>query len=416
MSWIRSIFSKGKKKSADEYPVLFNGLYRFNHSNIIADKNLNGCEISDTLFIEGDIKESTIGLVFGENYGLNILKNMKERFNNQFPSSLVITTPSGNSDIYSKLPSIEIPSLSEEEMTFFQGKKWYTANEERINSYVDKLISNKSLVFLFPENNAFVLGLFEEIALYILSSGKQPVMFVHLPIAEKNITDEFSIMTFLYGLSRKSQKNPLPYVLVDDEKLIKNNQNKDSEEVLATFVRREANLIADFIIGLQQSSEFYRVDQSNFLRIFKEARGICRLISFDVYDNNPELSNLLTKIHEGDSFPSKSKATRGFFLIQPGPSGLTTASYRLIRESFSNSDVIFSFMQKRENGAILRGILSYNILPREVLKRLENLGKLSINLYDELGNRIVFEDSTFLGAVFDASKWVISLPVVEKLK
>ncbi len=416
MSWVRSIFSKGKKKSADEYPVLFNGLYKFNHSNIITDKDLNGCEISDTLFIEGDIKESTIGLVFGENYGLNILKNMKDRFNNQFPPSLIITTPSGNSDIYSKLPSIELPSLSEEEMTFFQGKKWYTANEERINSYVDKLISNKSLVFLFPENNAFVLSLFEEIALYILSSDKQPVMFVHLPIAEKNITDEFSIMTFLYGLSRKSQKNPLPYVLVDDEKLIKNNQNKDSEEILATFVRREANLIADFIIGLQQTSEFYRVDQSNFLRIFQDARGICRLISFDVYDNNPELSNLLIKIHEGDSFPLKSRATRGFFLIQPGPTGLTTASYRRIRESFSNSDVIFSFPQKRENGAIIRGILAYNILPREILKRLENLGKLSISLYDKLGNRIMFEDSTFLGAVFDASKWEISLPVVEKLK
>ncbi|MCE7739392.1 MAG: hypothetical protein KAU62_09425 [Candidatus Heimdallarchaeota archaeon] len=416
MSWIRSIFSKGKKKSADEYPILFNGLYRFNHSNIITDKDLNGCEISDTLFIEGDIKESPIGLVFGENYGLNILKSMKKRFNGQLPSSLVITTPSGDSDIYSKLPSIELPSLSEEEMTFFQGKKWYTANEERINSYVDKLISNKSLVFLFPENNAFVLALFEEIALYILSSNKQPVMFVHLPVAKKNIIKEFSIMTFIYGLLRKSQKNHLPYVLVDEEKLIKNNQNKDSEEILATFVQREANLITDFIIGLQQPSEFYQVDQSNFLRIFKDARGICRLISFDVYDNNPELSQLLAKIDEGDSFSLKTRATRGFFLIQPGPIGLTTASYRRIRERFSNSDVIFSFLQKRENGAILRGILTYNILPREVLKRLENLGKLLISLYDELGDRIMFEDSTFLGAVFDASKWAISLPVVEKLK
>jgi len=416
MSWIRSIFSKGKKKSADEYPVLFNGLYRFNHSNIINDKDLNGCEISETLFIEGDIKESPIGLVFGENYGLSILKNIKKRFNGQLPPSLVITTPSGDSDTYSKLPSIELPSLSEEEMTFFQGKKWYTANEERINSYVDKLISNKSLVFLFPENNAFVLGLFEEIALYILNSNKQPVMFIHLPVAEKNIIEEFSIMTFIYGLLRKSQKSHLPYVLVDDTKLIKNNQNKDSEEVLATFAQREANLIADFIVGLQQPSEFYQVDQSNFLRIFKDARGICRLISFDVYDNNPELSHFLAKIDEGDSFPLKTKATRGFFLIQPGPKGLTTASYRRIRESFSNSDVIFSFLQKRENGAILRGILTYNILPREVLKRLESLGKLLINLYDELGNRILFEDSTFLGAVFDASTWVISLPVVERLK
>ncbi|MHA1446334.1 MAG: hypothetical protein ACTSSN_06570, partial [Candidatus Heimdallarchaeaceae archaeon] len=82
----------------------------------------------------------------------------------------------------------------------------------------------------------------------------------------------------------------------------------------------------------------------------------------------------------------------------------------------SNSDVIFSFLQKRENGAILRGILAYNILPKEVLKRLENLGKLSISLYDELGNRIMFEDSTFLSAVFDAAKWEILLPIVEKLK
>ncbi len=416
MSWIRSIFSKGRKKSVDEYPVLFNGLYKFDHSNIISDKELKGCEISETLFIEGDIKESPIGLVFGENYGLNILKSIKKRFNNQLPSSLVITAPSGNSDVYSQLPLIELPPLSEEEMTFFQGKKWYKANEERINSYVDKIIKNKSLVFLFPENNAFVLGLFEEIALYILNSDKQPVMFVHLPIAEKNIINEFSVMTFLYGLSRKSQKNHLPYVLIDDEKLIKSNPNKDSEEILATFIQREANLIADFIIGLQQPSEFYQVDQSNFLRIFKDARGICRLISFDVFDNNPELSHLLAKIDKADSFPLKTRATRGFFLIQPGPSGLTTANYRRIRESFSNSDVIFSFLQKRENGAILRGILAYNILPREVLKRLENLGKLSISLYDELGNRIMFEDSTFLGAVFDASKWEISLPIVEKLK
>ncbi|MHA1202848.1 MAG: hypothetical protein ACTSQ4_10035, partial [Candidatus Heimdallarchaeaceae archaeon] len=63
MTKISSIFGKKKRKEKEEQPSFFNGLYKFNHQNIVknsqtSEKILLGSEKSDTLFLETTTKSS----------------------------------------------------------------------------------------------------------------------------------------------------------------------------------------------------------------------------------------------------------------------------------------------------------------------------------------------------------------------
>ncbi len=385
MSRMKAILKRGKKKDRD-YPKQVNGFLEFNYRGIISDNRteenpLIGCESSDTLYLEGEYRETPVSLILTGSYGEAISENLNKRFSNSNPSAIYLGF---NTDFQksSDLPSIVLPPEDREINSFLQGKNWYQKNEERIKSYVKKAIRNTSIAFIFLDNNPFILGLMQNVITYIKDMKTQPVLFLHLPSEVDKINEEFSILAFIYNILKKETSFNAPIVIVDEKYALKLNSNISIEEMRNMIIQREANLIADLLLGISQSSNFYHTDQSNFDRIFRESNGICQLFSLDIYDNNPDLSYLFKRHKKACSFLSTEKPTRGYVIIQSGNEGLKTEIYQNIREFYGNSDVILSILSKRANGAIIRGVYSFISTPRNLLDRYSKFDKVSVLLYD----------------------------------
>jgi len=407
---MKSIFQRAKNKEED-FPKKFNGFLEFNHSGIIvnsktAETPLIGCETSDSLFLETTNKDSSIGLILTGEYGKGLCKGFRKRIKNQLSSALYIGFNGTLSDL-SDISRVILPEENKPIMSFSQGKKWYKMNEARVVSYIDKIIRSKSLLFVFLDNNPFILGVMQSVLEHIKASKIKPILFLHLPADESDFSRTFSVLAFVYNILKKESRLDTPIVLIDDKYALKQNSNTTLEELSEKLLFREANVIADIMFGTSMNSEFYHTDFSNFGRIFENLKGICSLFSFDAYDNNPDLSKLFKLSDKSSSYSGKQKPTRGYVFIQPGPEGLKTDSYQKIREFIGNSDIILSILNQRGNGALVRGILSYVSTPKVLTDKFSKLDKITVELYDSENQKIIVNDEQLFDEVLNANEYKV---------
>lgn len=420
MSKIGSLFGKKKRKEKEEQPSFFNGLYKFNHQNIVKNSQtskeiLLGSEKSDTLFLETDTRFSSFGYIFAGKTGIKILSQMKKRIRENFPSTLILSTLSEFESINDKLPFIEVPEKPLEDQTFFQGNQWYLTNKDRIDDRLSRLHRDVSIVFIFVENNAFLLGLLNPLLKFFENTTVQPVLVLSLPDDEGALSETVSVLAFIYNSLNKEDSIKIPFILFDENILVKANPTMILSELSTKFTDRIANIFCDIMLGSLTTSTFYQTDLSNFIRIFENVRGPCNLVSIDIYDNKPKISSLLAqkKLYES-SFSVKKDATRGFVVIQPGNKGISTKEYRNLRDRYANLDVNISILEKRNNGSIIRGIFTYNELPKSLLKRYEELSELYIEILDDQDNISEYLDLTNLEDLLNKQRYRINIRVKEE--
>ncbi len=399
MSKLKSVFSKRRKKTKEDVPKKYNGLYQFDHENIIndslqTDAVLNGCVKSNTLYLDGELKTKSFGLIFSGKRGCEILSVMKERLTDNFPESLVIAEKGDCELLDKKIPSLEVPENPTSKQTFSMGIKWFKTNQVSFRSYIERTFRDVSFIFLVLDNNAFNFGVISKIIEILKEKEIQAVLLLNFPIVlpismdtdEINLItrESVSVLSFIHYLMKKDSSESFPFIIFDESMLIKQSSMDLKLDVLREkMIHREANLLVDIMIGSQISSEFYRTEFGSFTRTFENAKGLCNLFSLDIYDNKPLLSEIVKQRKILESFEMKDKSTRGFIIIQPGPNGLPTSDFSKIREQYSNLDVIFSVQKRRENGAVVRGIFSYIDLPKQILNRFGILSEVIIELVDE---------------------------------
>ncbi len=411
---MKALFSKKGKKIEGDPPEKYNALYNFNFESIIkqskmTDNPLSGSESSDTLFIEAEIDKISSGLIFTENYGNEIIKAMNNQIKDKFPSSLLISRSNISQDLGVKIPFLKTPTLKLIENTFSRGIAWYEENQEKITQELNKQFKDTSLIFIFVENDAFIIGLITKIVEYLKGKNLQPILSFHIPPHEVEVIQEFTILTTIHRLMKKSTDFDVPFILYDENNLIKANPNIALDILRSKLYNREAHIISDFLIASQAPSEFYHVDLSNFLRVFTEIKGPCLIFSVDVYDNNPVLSKLLKNNKFAWNFISEHKFTRGFLVIQPGTQGLITKEYQRIRKKYSNLDVIFSIHPKRTNGALIRGIFTSNMLPKQILAKYDLYSKIVVEIYDENEERVGTLNLLDLDVIWEKTNYLIKV-------
>jgi len=411
MSWITSIFGKKDKGIKAEVPELFNALYEFNHNKIIEnsqneENKLDGCEISDTLFLEGLKSVDSIGFLFVGSEGLETLSIMHSITSN-IAASLLLANDDILSDNTLRVPTIELPSISEPKDTFFEGSGWYENNKEKIKDSVQKLIKDVSLVFIFTDNTSFNFGLLKKIIAFIKIHDIQPVIILKLPPKNTELSNEISTLMFIYSISQAREEESFSYLLLDEELLKKSNKTISSDVLTKKFQHRIATVIVDLISASQIPSKFYQIDQSNFIRIFDNCLGPCKLLSYEIYDNKPSLSGLLNNLKLAESFNTKQQAARGFLVIQPGPKGLQTKEYRLMRNRFSKIDVVFSILEERKRGSLIRGIQTFNETPKILLERYTAFSDIIIEIINDEDQVIGYADMSEIEKLWDIERYYI---------
>jgi len=409
---MKALFGKKGKKIEGDSPEKYNALYNFNFESIIkeskmTDNPLLGSELSDTLFIEAEIDKISSGFIFTETYGKEICKAMKNQIKDKFPSSLLISRSNISPDLRVNIPFVQLPTLEMMENTFLRGTKWFEENQEKIAQELSKQFKDISLVFIFVENDAFIVGLIIKIIEYLKEKNIQPILCFHIPPHEQNIEQEFTVLIAIHWLMKESTIANIPFILYDENKLLKANSNVSIDILKSKLYDREAHIISDLIIASQSPSEFYHLDLSNFLRIFEETKGLCEIFSIDIYDNNPTLSNLIKDNKSAWSFITVQKPTRGFLAIQPSSQGLQTKDYQMIRKEFSNLDVIFSILPKRTNGAFIRGIFTYTLLPKQIMDRFDLFSNILVETFDSNKEKIGFFDFSNIDGILTSNYYLV---------
>lgn len=399
MSKLKSVFGKRRKKIGENVPQKYNGLYQFNHGNIINDSLqtntiLNGCTKSNTLYLEGEVKTKSFGFIFTGKRGCKVLSVMKERLTGNFPDSLLLAEKGDCELIDKKISFIEIPENQVTKQTFSKGIEWFEINQVSINGYIERSFRDVSFIFLVLDNNAFSMGVISKIIEILKEKEIQAVLLLNFPADPPDSIDReeinqitrnsVSVLSFIHYLMNKDSSESLPFIIFNESTLIKQNSMNEEIDILREkMIHREANLLIDFMIGSQISSEFYRTDFGNFIKTFENTKGLCNLLSLDIYDNKPNLSELLKQKKILETFESKDKSTRGYLIIQPGSEGLPTSVYHEIRKQYSNLDIVLSVQKRRENGAVVRGIFSYLDIPKQILNKFGILSEVIIELLDE---------------------------------
>ena len=416
MSKVKSILRRRRKKVGIDVPKKYNGLYQFHHENIVSDSLqtdsvLMGCDKSNTLYLEGEEKTKSFGFIFSGKKGCSILTVMKNRLVNNFPESLLLASKINIEAIAMKIPSLELPETPVNKQTFSSGIKWFESNKESILGYIERTFRDISFIFLVLDNDAFSLGAISKILEILKEKEIQAVLLLTLPMSIQHPTevekidtitrDSVSVLSFIHYLMNRDFTESLPFILLDESQIAKNHPSNIPFDILKEkMYHREANILLDFMIGTQNSSEFYQTDFGNFIKTFDNAKGLCNLLSLDVYDNNPLLSSVLEQKGILESYEIKDKPTRGYMIIQPGPEGLSAGHYHEIRKRYANLDVIISIQKRRSNGAIIRGIFSYLAIPKQVLKKFEILSDVVIEILNENDEVVGYLDTSKLEEIW----------------
>ncbi len=414
MSKLKSFISKRRGKEEKDVPTVFNALYQFNNENIIneskiSDNPLNGCDISDTLYLEGEIKTSNYGFLLFGNHGCNVYSAVQKRVPDNIPATLIFAENKDFTNLDERIPFLELPSKELEESTFFQGTKWFENNKEMITSQIQRLMRNTSIVFIFCENDGFIFGIVSRVLEFLRDNNIQPILSLHLPIKGSNTIKEFSILAFIQYLMDKETTYNFPFILLDENVLVEAKPSVPLETIRQKLIHREVNIVLDFVFASLIPSEFYKVDFSNFLHVFQNARGPCKLLSFDIYDDKSELSHLFKNRKYAEGFTTKTSSTRGFLFIQPGLKGIVTSEYRIVREIYANQDVVFSILRKRSRGSLIRGIFTYNELPKTLLEKYQLFSDIIVELLDEQKNPVAVQDLSQLRDLWNHDFYKISI-------
>jgi hypothetical protein len=430
MTKLKSILGRRRKKVGEDVPKNYNGLYHFQHENIISeslqtDSVLIGCDKSSTLYLEGEEKTSSFGLIFTGKRGCSILTTMKNRSTNKFPESLLLASQSDSETVNMKIPTLELPETPINKRTFLGGIKWFESNQVNISGYLERTFRDVSFIFLILDNDAFNLGATSKIIEQLKVKGIQAAILLIYPPSIYEVTgneeiyetivDTVSVLSFIHHIMKEDFTKSLPFILLEESKLIKNNLTDIPLDVLKEKMHhRVANIIMDLMMGTHNSSEFYQTDFGNFTRIFNNAKGLCNLLSLDIYDNNPLLSGVINQKGILEAFDMKEKPTRGYMIIQPGPEGLTAEDYQEIRKQYVNLDVVLSIQKRRSNGALIRGIFSYLEIPKQVLNMYKILSEVNIELLNEENEIVGYLDTAKLDELWLHDTYKIQLMLEEE--
>lgn len=426
MSKIKSLLSKRRKKTEANVPQKYNGLYQFNHVNIISnslqsDTILNGCEKSNTLYLEGEVKTKPFGFIFSGKRGSQILSVMNQRLSSNLPESLILAKNVDYEPINKKIVFVELPDTPISKQTFSLGIKWFETNEVSISNYIEKTFRDISFVLLVLDNNAFSFGVISKIIEIMKKKGIQTVILLNLPVILHDSMDQeiitsittnsISLLSFIHNLMNKKAEESIPFILLDESKILTNISPNVSFEVLQEkMFHREANVILDLMLGSQIASKFYHTDFGSFLKIFENAKGLCNLLSLDIYDNKPLLSKIMKQMKILESIELKEKPTRGYLIIQPGPEGLSVEDYHEMRKQHTNLDVILSIQKRRNNGAIVRGIFTFFNIPKQIMRKFEILSEVIIELLNEEDEVIGYLDTAKLEEL-----WIYDTYKIQKI-
>ena len=109
------------------------------------------------------------------------------------------------------------------------------------------------------------------------------------------------------------------------------------------------------------------------------------------------------------NFITEHQSTRGFLVIQPGNQGLMTKEYQKIRRKYSNLDVMLSILPKRANGALIRGIFTSNMLPKQILGKYDIFSKILVEIFDENEESIGILDPSNLDVIWEKNNYLIKI-------
>ncbi len=135
--------------------------------------------------------------------------------------------------------------------------------------------------------------------------------------------------------------------------------------------------------------------------------GPCKLLSYEIYDDNPSLSGLLNNLKLAESFNTKQQAARGFFVVQPGPKRLQTKEYRLMRNRFSKMDIVFSILEERKRGSLIRGIQTFNETPKILLERFTAFSDIIIEIINDEDQVIGYADLSEIEKLWAIERYYI---------
>ncbi|MHA1954845.1 MAG: hypothetical protein ACW96U_12965, partial [Candidatus Heimdallarchaeaceae archaeon] len=238
MSMVKSIFGRRRKKVGIDVPKKYNGLYQFNHENIISDSLqtdsvLIGSDKSNTLYLEGEEKTKSFGFIFSGKKGCSILSIMKNRITNNFPESLLLASKLEIENINMKIPTLDLPETSLNNQTFSSGIKWFESNKISILGYLERTFRDISFVFLVLDNNAFTLGAVSKILEILKEKQIQAVLLLTLPMSIQESTevdkidaitrDSITVLSFIHYLMKKDFTKSFPFILTDEAKIAKYN-------------------------------------------------------------------------------------------------------------------------------------------------------------------------------------------------
>ncbi|MHA1396746.1 MAG: hypothetical protein ACTSSF_03470 [Candidatus Heimdallarchaeaceae archaeon] len=253
MSFIKSILKKKLKKEETDKPETFNGLMQFKHKSVIeksqsSEHPLTGCFHSDTLYFDSDVKINEIGFLFAGNSSCKICSAMQKRQLASQPEFMIIAKRKDYDQFQTKLPFIEVEEKTEEESTFLQGINFYSSNNESIVRTVERTFQNSSLVFIFVDNNSYLMGLLTKIGEFLDNKGVQIVYVVTLPAKNQKIKEEFNALTLIYHFMGKNADFSPPFILIDLEKLYALNSSENYEAIVDTFQKRLGNVFLDLTL------------------------------------------------------------------------------------------------------------------------------------------------------------------------
>ncbi|MHA1867552.1 MAG: hypothetical protein ACTSXD_05750 [Candidatus Heimdallarchaeaceae archaeon] len=404
---LKKIF-KRKKSSLGKRKQKFNPLYKFEFQRIIVDNKNDenpffGSELSDTLFFEGEEKLKNYAFLFlgeGCEFYSFLVKRIKKS------NSLLLANEETLNKYENKNHFIRLPNRDIIDSTFLLGKKWFDENQSSISQKIVNTVEDASIVFIFTGNDSFLLGMLMELLPIIKEKGKTPIVVLEKPIEGQNLSGKISLLGFISYLINL-ENVLIPFILLDHNKLVENNPSSGYLELKTKLRDRVMNVIVDIMIASISKNDFYTYDVSDFQHVFQDAKGLCSLVSYDIYEQINDFSNLLKVENLATNIPIDKSPLRGFICIQTTNDGLSVSNYKIFRQKYSNKDVFFAINSNRRRGTVIRGIFSFITIPQEILDSFKILNKAIIKEYDSNGELVSTSFLSSYDTLFEKEHYLI---------
>ncbi|MHA1115368.1 MAG: hypothetical protein ACTSRR_01815 [Candidatus Heimdallarchaeaceae archaeon] len=399
---------KRKKTILGTRKQKFNPLYKFDFQGIISDsrndeKPFFGSELSDTLFFEGEEKLKDFAFLFLEE-SCEFYPSLTRRIKKC--NSLLLANEEILNKYENKNHSIRLPSRDIINSTFSLGKKWFRENQFEVLQKIENVTGNSSIIFIFAGNDGFLFGLLMDLLPIIKKKGKTPIVILEKPLRKQDLNAEVSFLSFISYLINL-ENTLIPFILLDHNKLIENNPSNDYLELKNKFRDRVINIIIDITTASISKNDFYSYDLSDFLYIFQEAKGLCSLVAYDIYEQINDFTVLLKVENLASSIEIDNPPLRGFISIQTTDEGLSVANYKVFRQKYSNKDVFFAINGDKRRGTIIRGIFSFVSIPQEIVDSFNILNNIIVKEYNSDGELIGASILSSCDSLFEKEYYLI---------